>query len=76
MPNIKIAADLLEEQRSFGQVGQAPLIVSKVDVTRDLRGSLYAKEEWKEKHQEIAVALEEKFGTAFKDNGNSFNSCF
>ena len=45
-------------------------------MTRDLRGSLFAKGDWQSKHQLLAAALEEKFGAPFRDNGNSFNSCF
>ena len=76
MPNLKIAADKLEGFRQSDQIGEASSVVTKVDVTRDLRGSLYAREDWKQKHQELASALEEKFGTPFRDNGNSFDSCF
>ena len=76
MPNLKIAADTLEGLRSGNQAGHTSPIVTKVDVTRDLRGSLFAKEDWKNKHQLLAGALEEKFCVPFRDNSNSFNSCF
>ena len=50
-------------------------MLSKLDSTRDLRGSFYAPGDWKKKHQELAKALEREFGVPFRDNGNSFASC-
>ena len=76
MPNLKIAAEKLDGFLSCDQIEEVPPVVTKVDVTRDLKGSLYARDDWKEKHQELAAALEEKFDTTFRDNGNSFDSCF
>ena len=49
---------------------------TKIDVTRDLRGSFYTPGHWKEKHRELASALTSLFGCPFRDNGNSFESCF
>ena len=51
-------------------------MLTKIDVTRDLRGAFYAPGDWKAKHFELAAALEKWIGPSFRDNGNSFNSCF
>ena len=75
MPCLKIAADKLDKLRPSDQVVEVNPVVTKVDVTRDLIGSFYAKGDWKSKHQELAIALEKQFGIRFKDNGNSFDSC-
>ena len=32
--------------------------------------------DWKKKHAELAEALEDEFVVPFRDNGNSFESCF
>ena len=50
-------------------------MLTKLDSTRDLRGSLYAPGDWKTLHKKLCLALEVEFGTTFKDNGNSFCSC-
>ena len=50
--------------------------MTKLDSTRDLMGSFYAIQDWRKLHSELAEALECEFGAKFKDNGNSFNSCF
>ena len=50
MPCLKIAADKLEGLRSRDQVAEVHEVVTKVDVTRDLCGSLFAKNDWKSKH--------------------------
>ena len=76
MPSLKIAADKLDKLRPSDQVVEVNPVVTKVDVTRDLLGSFYAKGDWKSKHQELAIALEKQFGIRFKDNGNSFDSCY
>ena len=36
----------------------------------------FAKEDWREKHRELAEALRDQFGCDFHDNGNSFDTCF
>ena len=51
-------------------------MIAKIDSTRDLGGSFYAQGDWKEKHRELAKVLEREFGCPFKDNGNSFSTCF
>ena len=51
-------------------------MITKIDVTRDLRGSLYTPGGWKDKHRELVNVLSSLFGCPFKDNGNSFESCF
>lgn len=55
--------------------GRDQPVVTKLDSTRDLRGSLYARDDWRALHKKLCLALEAEFGTTFKDNGNSFNSC-
>ena len=50
MPSLKIAADKLDGFHQSDQIRDAPPIVTKIDVTRDLGGSLFAGEDWKEKH--------------------------
>ena len=51
-------------------------MLTKLDITRDLRGAFYAPGDWKVKHNELAAALGKWVGASFRDNGNSFNSCF
>ena len=50
MPCLKIAADKLEGHRPRDQVAEVHEVITKVDVTRDLCGSLFAKNDWKSKH--------------------------
>ena len=51
-------------------------VLTKIDVTRDLRGAFYVPGNWKAKHNELGDVLATYVGTDFRDNGNSFNSCF
>ena len=51
-------------------------MITKIDATRDLRGSFYAPGDWRVKHRELAEALQREFRVPFRDNGNSFASCF
>ena len=51
-------------------------VLSKLDATRDLGGAFYAPKNWKEKYQELRQALSTKIDVNWRDNGNSFNSCF
>ena len=51
-------------------------MLTKLDVTRDVRGAFYAPGDWRAKHNELAAALKARTGITYKDNGNSFNSCF
>ena len=55
---------------------EALTILSKLDSTRDLAGSFYALNDWKEKYKELRKALSTKIEVDWRDNGNSFNSCF
>ena len=50
--------------------------LTKLDATRDLHGIFYVPEAFKARHKELAQALEREFGCAFRDNGNSYLSCF
>ena len=80
---LKRACELLrrlqptEQEDDSSEQGSAEKpILSKFDATRDLGGAFYAPGDWKEKHRELALALKGEFGVTFRDNGNSFNSCF
>ena len=75
MPYLKIAADKLDQLHPSDQIRDDQPVVTKLDVTRDLAGSLFAGEDWKNRHAELADALEERFGFPFRDNGNSFDTC-
>ena len=55
---------------------EGPPTLGKLDVTRDVAGSFYAKGDWKEQHKVIKEALQNEFGAIFRDNGNSFDTCF
>ena len=59
-----------------GQMVNGRPVVAKLDSTRDIRGSFYAPGEWKNKHRELGQALEREFKVRFRDNGNTFNTCF
>ena len=58
-----------------GQEDEASPTLTKLDSTRDLGGTLYAQGDYRNKHRELAQALELEFGCPFRDNGNSFASC-
>ena len=75
IPYLKIAADKLDQLRPADQIRDDQPVVTKLDVTRDLAGSLFAGQDWKNRHAELADALEERFGFPFRDNGNSFDTC-
>ena len=45
-------------------------------MSRDLAGSFYAPHDWKKTWNQLATELMKLFDLRFKDNGNSFNSCF
>ena len=76
IPLLMKIADDLRAQRVQGEQVDGRTVVAKLDSTRDIRGSFFAPMRWKDKHKELGNALEKEFGIAFKDNGNSFNSCF
>ena len=59
-----------------GQMVNGRLVVAKLDSTRDIRGSFYAPGEWKNNHRELGQALEREFKVPFRNNGNTFNTCF
>ena len=64
-------------QRQNSQSGEETLsALTKVDMTRDEGGCLYAPGDWKAKHQQLSSELTKLFGIPFRDNGNSMNSCF
>ena len=46
------------------------------DTTQDYKGTLYAQGNWKSMHKKLLKKLENHFGSSFKDNENSFSSCF
>jgi len=49
--------------------------LAQFDATRDLRGTFYIREDWKERWKFINNELSEEFDTEFRDNGNSFSTC-
>ena len=51
-------------------------VLQKIDSSRDIGGTFYAPGDWRQKLRLLAAALEVEFGTTFRDNGNSFDSCF
>ena len=51
-------------------------MLAQYDATRDILGTFYCLGDWRKKYEDLRVALEEHFGFGFKDNGNSFASCF
>ena len=51
-------------------------MLAQFDATRDLRGTFYVLDDWKLKHEELRVELENRLGVDLADNGNSFRSCF
>ena len=51
-------------------------ILSKLDATRDLGGAFFAPQNWRSKYQELRQALADKINVNWRDNYNSFNSCF
>ena len=57
-------------------LGEQQVVLSKLDVTRDLRGSLIGGDDWRSLHQKLRQALELEFAMAFTDNGNSTDTCF
>ena len=50
--------------------------MTKLDATRDKRGTFYAPGNWREKLKQLTHALNAEFGRVFSDNGNSFDSSF
>ena len=77
--NIPILMKIANELRpppAPGQMVNGRPVVAKLDSTRDIRGSFYAPGEWKNKHRELGQALEREFKVRFRDNGNTFNTCF
>ena len=76
MPLLKIVAEVADIVRLSAQDPDGQPFVTKLDVTRDLAGSFFAVSDWRERHRELACALHYLFDTPFRDNGNSFDSCF
>ena len=77
--NIKALKSVVQHLRSSVKPGDpegGQHFLAKFDATRDLRGTFYCQEYWKEKHEELREELENCFGTNLNDNGNSFSSCF
>ena len=61
MPHLKRAVDVFEKHSISENSSDAIPILSKLDVTRDLRGSFFAINDWKKLHDELASALEYYF---------------
>ena len=76
VPLLRAAVEEIREFRKADPEEDIKPVLIKLDSTRDLRGTFYAPDDWKQKHRELANALEEQFKVKFRDNGNSFDSCF
>ena len=50
--------------------------VVQFDATLDVGGTFYVLDGWRQKHEELLQALQERFHAVFRNNGNSFVSCF
>ena len=73
---LKNAADIIDSIPQGVPADDVPPVVSKIDVTRDLGGCFFAKDDFKRQYKELQQALNEEFDTIFKDSGNSFDSNF
>jgi len=51
-------------------------VVTKLDITRDLIGFFYAPGDWQALHGKLKEVLDAAFGNTFRNNGNSFDTCF
>ena len=69
-------AKTIRQLHTDRQIKDDELAIPKLDATRDFRGSFYAPGDWKTKYLELKEALEREFDTKFRDNGNSFDTCF
>ena len=66
---------------AFRASGQSPtnqehITVLQFDATIDVGGTFYVQDGWRQKHEELLQALQERFHAVFRNNGNSFESCF
>ena len=59
-----------------GRPGYELPVLVQFDATRDVRATFYVLYDWRAKHKELGKQLAERFGTAFRNNSNSFASCF
>jgi hypothetical protein len=50
--------------------------LSQFDVTRDFRGTFYAKGNWKAVHKELSDELSDKLRVKLRPDGNSLETCF
>ena len=51
-------------------------VLNQFDVARDYKCTFYAANNWRYHHCALQGLLCESFETEFKDDGNSFESCF
>jgi len=51
-------------------------VLDKLDFSLDSGGFFYAPGNWRAKHAELRMKLEQLFDEPFLDNGNSMASCF
>ena len=58
LPILKRLSEELKSLMAMGQVGETSPAITKLDSTRDLRGTLYVLGDCKSKHRELAQALE------------------
>ena len=75
-PILKRATEVLHPAEPIDEATDKLPVLTKLDVTRDLRGAFYVPGDWRAKHRELAGVLGRWMNTSFRDNGNSFNSCF
>ena len=52
------------------------IMLNQFDVARDYHGTFYAPNNWKYHHCALQEVLCETFNCEFKDDYNSFESCF
>ena len=57
-------------------MNQEHITVLQFDATIDVGGTFYVPDGWRQKHEELLQALQERFHAVFHNNGNSFESCF
>ena len=50
--------------------------VLQFNATLDVGGTFYVQDGWQMKHEELRQALQDHFRAVFRNNGNSFPSCF
>ena len=73
---LKTVVDLVRQLEPAGHPSEGQAVLQKIDSSRDVGGTFFARYCWKQKLKQFAQALGDEFGTVFRNNGNSFDSCF